>query len=53
MNVKKIAIIAAIALVAFFLITQPTSSANVVKNILGGLGDGAEAVVSFAKNLVA
>lgn len=52
MNVKKIAIIAGIALVAFFLISQPGASANVVKSILGGLGDGAEAVVSFAKNLV-
>lgn len=53
MDVKKILIFVVVALVLFFLISSPTQSANVVKDILGGLRSGAEAVISFVQSLFA
>lgn len=50
-NVKKIVIVAVVALVLFFLITKPTQSADVVHNVLGWLRDGAEAIVTFVRAL--
>ncbi|WP_020498258.1 hypothetical protein [Sciscionella marina] len=51
MDVKKIIVLVVVALVLFFLISSPTQSANVVKDILGGLRDGAEGVISFVRSL--
>lgn len=53
MDVKKIAVLVGVALVLFFLISSPTQSANVVKEILGSLGDAAESVISFIRSLFA
>jgi cell shape-determining protein MreC len=50
-NTKKILIVAAVALVLFFLITKPTQSADVVHNVLGWLRNGAEAIVTFVRSL--
>jgi hypothetical protein len=48
---KKIAIFAGVALVLFFLISQPTQSAALVNNILNMLMQGAEALITFVKSL--
>ncbi|MDT7726891.1 MAG: hypothetical protein QOI21_3467 [Actinomycetota bacterium] len=50
-NVKKILIVGVVALVLFFLITQPTESAGAVHNVLGWLKKGAEAIVTFVRTL--
>ncbi|NYI90528.1 Sec-independent protein translocase protein TatA [Amycolatopsis endophytica] len=50
-NTKKIVIVAVVALVLFFLITRPNESAAVVKDALGWLRDGAEAIVTFVRSL--
>jgi cell shape-determining protein MreC len=52
-NMKKVVIVAVVALVLFFLITRPTQSADVVHNILGWLRNGAEAIVTFVRSLFA
>lgn len=51
MDVKKILGLVAVALVAFFLITQPDQSAALVTNILGMLKDGANAVITFVTSI--
>jgi hypothetical protein len=48
---KKVLIIAGIALLAFFLISQPVQSAELVNNILLGLRDAAEAVITFVRSV--
>ena len=53
MNVKKIVLLAVIALLLFYLITQPTQSANAVQTILGWLRDGAEAIITFIRGVFA
>ena len=50
-NAKKFLVVAVVALVLFFLITKPTQSADVVHNVLGWLQDGAEAIVTFVREL--
>jgi hypothetical protein len=40
-----------VALVLFFLITQPVQSAAAVHNVLGWLQTGAGAIVTFVKAL--
>jgi len=50
-NTKKIVVVAVVALVLFFLITRPTESATVVRDALGWLRDGAEAIVTFVRSL--
>jgi hypothetical protein len=50
-NIKKIVIIAVIALVLFYLITQPNQSAEAVQTALGWLRDGAEAIITFVRDL--
>lgn len=52
MNLKKILIIVGVALVAFFLIAQPGAAAQLIRDILNGLGDAAQALITFAKQLV-
>ncbi len=48
---KKIVGLLAIAFLLFFIITDPTSSAGVLKSILDTLGDAARAIAAFFKNL--
>ncbi|GAA3864528.1 hypothetical protein GCM10022243_33600 [Saccharothrix violaceirubra] len=53
MNIKKVLTLAAVALVLFFLITQPDQSAQTVKGILGWLRTGAESIITFVRSLFA
>ncbi|GAA1194668.1 hypothetical protein GCM10009675_06900 [Prauserella alba] len=50
-NAKKLAGIAAVALVLFFVIAQPGQAAGFVNNIIGFLRDAAEAVITFVSNI--
>lgn len=53
MNLRKVIIVLVVAFVLFFLISQPTESANVVTNALNWLKTGAEAIITFVKSLFA
>jgi hypothetical protein len=48
---KRVSILAIAGLVLFALISQPENSASWVKQIVGGLGYGAQAVITFVHNL--
>jgi hypothetical protein len=48
---KKALILTGAALVAFFLISQPTQSADLVRSILGTLQDAAEALITFVRSV--
>lgn len=50
-NAKKIASLAGIALVLFFVIAQPGQAANLVGNIVDFLRSSAEAVITFVSNV--
>lgn len=52
MNVKKIVGLIAIALLIFFVITQPNGAAESVQNMGGILRDAAESITSFFTQLV-
>jgi hypothetical protein len=52
-NVKKILTVGVVALVLFFLITRPVQSAAAVHNVLGWLGIGAAAIMTFVRSLFA
>jgi hypothetical protein len=52
-DAKKVITLVVVAFVLFYLITQPVQSANVVHDILGGLRDAADAIVTFIKQLFA
>ncbi|MEV6602815.1 hypothetical protein [Kutzneria sp. NPDC051319] len=49
---KKIMIFGGVALLLFALIAQPVSSASWVKEIVGGLGYGAERIIGFVQELL-
>jgi hypothetical protein len=51
-NVKKLAGLIAIALLIFFVVTEPDSAANSLQNIGGTLHDWAESVTTFFKEVV-
>lgn len=51
-NVKKIVGLLAIALLLFFVFTQPDSAAGSVTSIGTTLRDGAESVIRFVTQLV-
>jgi hypothetical protein len=51
-NVKKIVGLIAIALLIFFVITQPNGAAESVQNMGGILRDAAESITSFFTQLV-
>lgn len=51
-NIKKILTIGGIALLLFFLISQPGQSAGLVNSILNQLKTGAEAIITFVKTVV-
>jgi hypothetical protein len=48
---KKILLIVGVALLAFFLISQPVQSAELVNDILLGLKNAAEAVITFVRSV--
>ena len=50
-NVKKIAGLAGIALVLFFVIAQPGQAAGLVGNIIDFLRDSAESVITFVSSV--
>jgi hypothetical protein len=50
-NTKKILVLTGVALLVFFLVTQPTQSAGIVTNIIGTLKDAAEAVILFVRSV--
>ncbi|MDT8914204.1 hypothetical protein [Amycolatopsis sp. PS_44_ISF1] len=52
-GLKIFVVVGVVALVLFFLITQPTQSADMVHRVLGWLKEGAEAIVTFFKALFA
>jgi hypothetical protein len=51
-NVKRIVGLLVIALVVFFVISQPTAAANSVDSILSTLRGAAESVTSFFTKVV-
>lgn len=53
MNAKKAMMLVAVALILFYVITQPGQAAEAVQGILGWLRDGAEAIITFVKNIFA
>lgn len=53
MDAKKLIILVAVAVVLFYVITQPTQAAGAVQGLLGWLRDGAEAIITFMRNLFA
>lgn len=52
MDVKRIAGLLALALVVWFVVTQPAAAASMVQNIFSMLGDAANSVTSFVDTLV-
>jgi hypothetical protein len=52
-NTKKILVLTGVALLVFFLVTQPTQSAGIVTSILTTLKDAAEAVILFVRSVFA
>jgi hypothetical protein len=52
-DAKKAITLVAVALVLFYVITQPTQAAAAVQGILGWLRNGAEAIITFMRNLFA
>lgn len=51
MNIKKVTVWSGIALLAFFLISQPHQSAAVVESIMADLKYGAEGVITFVSSI--
>lgn len=51
MDAKKLAVLAALALVLFFVITNPGQAADAVHTILGWAADGANQIFSFLEHL--
>lgn len=52
-NTKKILVLTGVALLVFFLVTQPQASAGIVTNIIGTIRDAAEAIVTFVSHVFA
>ncbi|WP_112230455.1 hypothetical protein [Lentzea atacamensis] len=50
-NLKKVLVLAAVALVLFLLITRPEESASAVQQVLGWLRQGAESIITFIRSL--
>jgi hypothetical protein len=50
-NTKKILVLAGVALLVFFLVTQPTQSAGIVTSIITTLKDAAEALITFVRSV--
>jgi hypothetical protein len=52
-NLKKVLVLASVALVLFLLITQPEQSASAVQQVLSWLRQGAESIITFIRSLFA
>lgn len=53
MKMKKVALLAGMALVLFYMISEPTQSAGVTRGLLGWLQDSAEAIIVFMRGVFA
>lgn len=53
MKAKKVLMLVGVALVLFYVISQPAAAADAVQSILGWLQDGAEAIITFVQNIFA
>jgi hypothetical protein len=53
MDAKKAVILVVAAIALFYVITQPTAAADAVQGVFSWLRDGAEAIITFLKNLFA
>lgn len=53
MDAKKLAVLAVLAVLLFFVITAPKQAADAAHTVLGALEDAAIGIVSFFKNLFA
>ncbi len=51
MSLKKVLVWLAIAFVVFYVIQQPESSADMVKNAGEALGDAASSIAAFVSSL--
>lgn len=51
MNAKKIVTWLAVAFVVFYLLSEPTGSADIVKGAIDGLGEAAGKMADFVGNL--
>ncbi len=51
MSLKKVLVWLAIAFVVFYVIQQPESSADMVKNAGQALGDAASSIAAFVSSL--
>ena len=51
MNTRKIVICAGIALLAFFLVSQPHESAALFMTLVDDLRNGAEALITFVSSV--
>jgi hypothetical protein len=49
---KRLAILAGAAFVAFFLVQDPNASATLVQNAIGSVGNVADKLAVFVKQLV-
>ena len=52
-QIKKLLSVVVILLVAYFVIDDPSGSANLVQDMLGMLQSGAESVITFVQSLFA
>ncbi|HEX5497025.1 MAG TPA: hypothetical protein VFX70_20880 [Mycobacteriales bacterium] len=52
MNVKRLLTWVGIAFVAFYLLSSPQDSADLVKGAVGNLGTAADKMAQFVKSLV-
>lgn len=50
-NTKKILVLTGVALLVFFLVTQPTQSAGIVNSLINTLKEAAEAVILFVRSV--
>jgi len=53
MKAKKVLMLVGVALVLFYVITQPGPAADLFQSILGWLREGAEAIITFVQNIFA
>jgi hypothetical protein len=53
MKAKKVLMLVGVALVLFYVITQPGPAAQAVQDILSWLREGAEAIIVFVQNVFA
>ena len=53
MKAKRVLMWTGVALISFYVITQPGPAAEAVQEILYWLRDGAEAIITFIQNVFA